>query len=225
MSPRERDSKSSSSYEDFISSEPDLIQIISATQMSLMDEYSSIMRTLVEGPKTVKEIHSLYWDHGEKKHNKTIKTVYRHLDTLEEAGLVKVAGHRKPSDSRMTEKLYSRAAMVFFLEEKDRGPSWWETDSGKEQLERVGNLIFSFFGVSDSNSSEFQELMKQYHDSWDQTVRKLFEETSRNKALADVFGKAEIYNIKSMANMVGMLGAFRDKPGLLDRMMTLLQEE
>ena len=223
MSPR--DSKSSSSYEDFISSEPELIQIISAPQMSLMDEYSSIMRALVEVPKTVKELHSLYWDHREKKHNKTIKTVYRHLDTLEEAGLVKVAGHRKTSDSRMTEKLYGRAAMVFFLEEKDRGPSWWETDSGKEQLERVGNLIFSFFGVSDVNSSEFQELMKQYHDSWDKTVRKLFEETSRSKALADVFGKAEIYNIKSMANMVGMLGAFRDKPGLLDRMMTLLQEE
>ncbi|MHA1902743.1 MAG: hypothetical protein ACW968_04325 [Candidatus Thorarchaeota archaeon] len=225
MSPKEIDSKSSSSHEDFISSAPELVQLISASQMSLMDEYSSIMRALVEGPKTVKEIHSLYWNHREKKHTKTIKTVYRHLDVLEEGGLVKVAGHRKPSDSRMTEKLYSRSAMVFFLEEKDRGSSWWETDSGKEQLERLGNLIFSFFGVSDSKSSEFQELMIQYYGSWDQTVRKLFEETSQNKALANVFGKAEIYNIKSMANMVGMLGAFRDKPGLLDRMMTLLQEK
>ncbi|MHA2424797.1 MAG: hypothetical protein ACXAEF_08420, partial [Candidatus Thorarchaeota archaeon] len=95
-------------FEDFVTVKPELVLILTKDQMDLAMEHIGILKELVTKNLTVKEIHSLYWDSSKKEYSKTIKTIYRYMDSLEEEGLVKVAGHRKPTDSRMTEKLYCR---------------------------------------------------------------------------------------------------------------------
>jgi DNA-binding transcriptional ArsR family regulator len=205
-------------YEDFISSPPDTMKFLSKEQMQLMEEYTEIIRNISGRNKTVKEIHAIFWSPEKKEYSKTIKTVYRHLDALENAGLVKVVGHRKPKDSRLTEKLYSRAAKVFFLEEKDRGPRWWETKEGEEQISEIVRVVLEYFDVGEEKADIFEQLLKQYYDGWDSTVMDVFAKTQENEVISDIFGRADINQIKSIAGFIGTLGAFSKNPSLLESM-------
>jgi len=212
-------SEESPTYEDFISNPIEVMKFLSKKQMKLMDEHTDIIRAVSQKPMTVKEIHELSWNQKEKKHSKTIKTVYRHLDILEEGGLVKVAGHRKPTNSRLTEKLYSRSAKVFFLEEKDRGPKWWETKEGEAELDLITKVVLEYFDVPDGNESEFKGLLKQYQEGWDSAVMDLFNKTQNSEVISNLFGDADINQIKMYAGFVGILGAFSKNPGLLDKLL------
>ena len=217
-------SKESPSYEDFISNPIEVMKFLSKEQMKLMDEYMDIIRAISQKPMTVKEIHSLSWDPKEKKHSKTIKTVYRHLDILEDGGLVKVTGHRKPTDSRLTEKLYSRSAKVFFLEEKDRGPKWWETKEGDAELDAISSIVMEYYDVPEKKQTEFKALLKEYYESWDSTVMDLFNKTQTSETISDLFGDADINQIKTYAGFVGILGAFSKNPDLLDKLLKIVNQ-
>ncbi len=206
-------------HEDFITAPTDTMMFIRKEEMQLMDEYIEIIKALGGNNMTVKEVHSLYWNPERKEYNKTIKTVYRHLDALEKAGLVKVVGHRKPTNSRLTEKLYSRAAKVFFLEEKDRGPKWWETEEGKSQIEELAAVVWEYYDIEDEDTTKFKQLLKQYYDGWDSTVIDLFEKTQNNDVISDIFSKADINQIKSLSSFIGILGAFSKYPQLLESML------
>jgi DNA-binding transcriptional ArsR family regulator len=210
-------------YEDFITAPSETMKFIRKDQMQLMDEYMDIIRALSGTNKTVKELHELYWSPEKKEYSKTIKTVYRHLDTLEKAGLVKVAGHRKPANSRLTEKLYTRAAKVFFLEEKERGPKWWETEDGEEQIKEIVTVVWEYFGI-EKDSSKFTQLLIQYYDGWDSTVMDLFGKTQDNETISDIFGEAGINKIKSLAGFIGILGAFSKHPDLLENMLKEIEK-
>ena len=218
-------SKKSPPYEDFISDPTEVMKFLGKEQMKLMDEYLDIMRMLSESPMTVKEIHAHTWNPKEKKHSKTIKTVYRHLDILEEAGLVKVIGHRKPTNSRLTEKLYARSAKVFFLEEQDREQYWWETEEGDAELDLQTSIVLEYFNVSKKNATKFKALLKQYHEGWNSTVMDLFNKTRSSEIISDIFGKAGINQIKSYAGFVGILGTFSKNPGLLEKLLKAIQSE
>ena len=215
-------SNESPPYEDFISDPTEVMKFLGKDLMKLMEEYLDIMRMLTQKPMTVKEIHSHTWNPKEKKHSKTIKTVYRHLDILEEAGLVKVTGHRKPTNSRLTEKLYARAAKVFFLEEKDRGPSWWETEEGEKELDLQTSVVMEYFDVPEKNAPKFKTLLKRYYKGWDTTVMDLFNRTQSSEVISDIFGKAGITQIKSYAGFVGTLGTFSKDPELLTKLLEVI---
>jgi DNA-binding transcriptional ArsR family regulator len=75
-------------------------------------------------------------------YSKSLKTVYRHLNILEKAGLVKIAGHRKYPGSRQTEKLCCRTATVFF-QEREAEEKWWETEEGKQNVTKIGELALN----------------------------------------------------------------------------------
>ena len=209
-------------HEDFITATSDTVKYIRKEEMQLMDEHIDIIKALSGKNMTVKEIHSLNWNPEKKEYSKTIKTVYRHLDALEIAGLVKVVGHRKPTNSRLTEKLYSRAAKVFFLEEKDRGPKWWETEEGESQIQELVTVIWEYFDLEGDDTTKFQQLLKQYYDGWDSTVMDLFSKTQTNETISDIFGKAGINQIKSLAGFVGILGAFSKYPELLNKLLKVI---
>jgi DNA-binding transcriptional ArsR family regulator len=216
-------SKESPPYEDFISDPTDVMKFLGKDQMRLMEEYMDIMRMVSQKPMTVKEIHAHTWDPKTKKHSKTIKTVYRHLDILEEAGLVKVTGHRKPTNSRLTEKLYARSAKVFFLEEKDREEYWWETKEGEAELDLQTSIVLEYFDVPKQNAPKFKTLLKEYHEGWNAIVMDLFNKTQSSEIISDIFGKAGISQIKSYAGFVGTLGVFSKNPELLDKLLKAIQ--
>jgi flagellar motor component MotA len=197
-------------YEDFVTVKPELVKILTKKQMELVREHIDILGELTKKNLTVKEIHSLFWDSNAKEYTKTIKTIYRYMDGLEKAGLVKVAGHRKPTDSRMTEKLYCRTAMVFTQKEEDRSPRWYETDKGKEDLQDAVQLILRYFSISADRQGEMEKLLLQYYSARDKTVGEFLQKLAKDETLAGMMEKMGIGEFKSIASVLGMLGVLRN---------------
>jgi predicted AlkP superfamily phosphohydrolase/phosphomutase len=199
-------------FEDFVTVKPELVLILTKDQMDLAMEHIGILKELVTKNLTVKEIHSLYWDSSKKEYSKTIKTIYRYMDSLEEVGLVKVAGHRKPTDSRMTEKLYCRTAMVFTQKEEDRGPRWYETKKGKTDLRETSKLILRFFENPEEKVKDLENLLIRYYSTRDKTVGELLQKLATDETLAEMMVKIGMDEFKSMASLLGMLGVLLDLP-------------
>jgi Fe2+ or Zn2+ uptake regulation protein len=126
--------KENGKFKIFIEDKPNLIKDIKVETKQLLRDHKLIFHGLMQNPNlSAKDIHELYWDPAEHKYTKSMKTVYRYLDLLEEAGLVKVSGHRKPVDSHMTEKLYCRTALLYYSKEPVK---WWELPEYKNQFDK-----------------------------------------------------------------------------------------
>ena len=209
-------------YEDFVTVKPELVKILTKDQMELAMEHVDILRELVNNNLTVKEIHALFWDSSKKKYSKTIKTIYRYMDALEDAGLVKIAGHRKPTDSRMTEKLYCRSAMVFTQDEEDKKPRWYQTEAGEEILQDTANLILGFFEVSDSKEKEIEDLLVRYYSSRDKIVGEFIQRLAKDESLAKTMEKIGVGEFKGIASLLGMLGVLLKMPEFQDQVRETL---
>jgi hypothetical protein len=209
-------------YEDFVTVKPELVKILTKEQMDLALEHMDILRDLATKNLTVKEIHSLFWDSSKKEYTKTIKTIYRYMDTLEEKGLVKIAGHRKPADSRMTEKLYCRTAMVFTQEEEERGPSWYETDEGAVMVQDTARLILRFFDLPEDKMKELENLLVRYYSNRDVVVRELLQKLAKDESLTETMVKIGMREFKGIAGILGMLGVLRSLPEFQDEVKKTL---
>ena len=81
-------------------------------------DYELLLRILRTGPKTIKEIEEAYRAEGNEKSDKTL---YRYIRTLEEVGLAVEAGKRIYTDEEHRNKsvsIFMRTAKVFFDESK-----------------------------------------------------------------------------------------------------------
>jgi len=209
-------------YQDFVTVTPELVKLLTQEQMDLAMEHMVILKALTKGNMTVKEIHALFIDSTNQSHTKTIKTIYRYMDTLEKAGLVIIAGHRKPIDSRMTEKLYCRSAVVFTLEEQDRGPKWYETPEGREDVQNTSQFVLQFFGVPREKLSDFESLLTTYYSTRDVTVSELLRKLAKDEELADTMVKIGIDEFKPIASFLGMLGVLLELPDFQAKVRDLL---
>ena len=155
---------------------------------------------------SAKDIRELYWEPVEQKYTKSMKTVYRYIDLLQKEGLIVECGYRKPVDSHMTEKLYCRTAMVFTQKEEDRGPRWYETEKGKEDLRDTSRLILRFFEGSEDKMKDVEELLVKYYSERDTVVRDLLQKLAKDEKMAETMVKIGMNEFKSMASLLGMLG-------------------
>lgn len=221
MSKKSKVSKSMQ-YEDFVSASPDTILLYTPDQKPLLDEHSDIIGALSGANLTVKQIHRLYLeDPDERTYSKTLKTVYRHLDALEEKNLIKVAGYRKYEGSRQTEKLYCRAAEVYYPAEETKS-NWWNTDEGRELFRKTYTVADKFFEMKNSTEKKFIDMLIEYNVTWGGVVRQLFEETSKNESLAELFSNVDLYEIKEIARTIGLLGVISKNPSLVKTIQSWL---
>lgn len=102
--------------------------------------YMPIIKILREGYRTFKEIKEEY-----TKYASTVppdKTLYRHLNSLKEAGLIIEIGKRVYKGKSMTEKLFARTAKFFYTASKAKGKE--HTDRVKKQ----SILLSKFFALT-----------------------------------------------------------------------------
>lgn len=105
------------SYQDVVTVKEDFYKIIKDPKNAqfLYDENLSMMIiALRKGPLTIEEIMEYY---KENENEKALKTIYRYIKQLQEAGLVIEAGKRIYTDEINRNKsatIYSRTAKVFF---------------------------------------------------------------------------------------------------------------
>ncbi len=221
---KEKKSKGLQKYEDFISAGPETIRFYTSDDSDLITEHREILGALISKNLTVKEIHRLFLEDPEGPvYSKTLKTVYRHLDALEKAGFIKVAGYRKYEGSRQTEKLYCRSAKVFFSAETTES-KWWESKEGRELVEKIVKVAIEFYQLPDADSQSMIKMLAEHYDAWGQIVRRLFEETAQNEKLADLFSDVEMHEIKDVARMIGTFGIIANHPDLLERMRDWLSK-
>jgi hypothetical protein len=209
-------------YDDFVTAFPEPVKVLQKQEMELAYEHTSILLALGKQNMTAKGIHSLFWDADKEVHTKTIKTIYRYLETLENAGLVKEAGHRKPKDSRLTEKLYCRTAIVFFARDRDEVPKWWMSGEGKTLFKKLKDVAKEFFAIPDKDVQDFQKLMVEFYRARSEVLESLLLRISENKELTEILSGQGIDEIKFIAGMVGLMGAIVKNPEVIDALKKIL---
>jgi hypothetical protein len=195
-------------YKDFLEKKPQLVMKVSSKQTKLMMEHGLIIKNLGEKEQmTVKEIHELYWDKMKEKHGKTLKTIYRYMDLLEKANIVQVAGHRKPKGSHLTEKLYSRTAIIYF-EEEAQETKWWRDEEGMKQFEMIWKVSKKFFGLEEEKMKDYANVIDDYYQEREENIREILVMIEGNKELAEELQGISIIDFKNIVTTISMLKIF-----------------
>lgn len=218
-----KEKKKPTDSEDFITARPEPILFLSEEQAAAIKDHTDIIRAMVGKNLSVKEIHALYWNPEKEKYDKTIKTVYRYLETLEKAGLVQECGHRKPKDSRLTEKLFCRTANVFLHEDEDGKPKWWTGKKGKRVIEKLTILAQELFDVS-IDTDAFRTLMEQYYEQHEGMLMELYRKTPESEGISEIFSKEDLYGIKYLGDLVATLGVMLRNPELCEQFKKVLSK-
>ncbi|MFV2015972.1 MAG: winged helix-turn-helix domain-containing protein [Candidatus Heimdallarchaeota archaeon] len=131
-----------------------------------------ILKILKQQTMTVKELEDAYEeDTGKKKSNKTI---YRYLKSLENAGLVRPAGHLVTTGKTANETIFSRTAMAFYsIDEHD---DFWSTESARKIAVNVCILLKPLFGNNKCDSDKMLEVLKQHTSSMTEQLQTLVAE-------------------------------------------------
>jgi len=209
-------------YKDFIEKKPQVVMKVNSRQMELLSEHILITQNLGKREQmTVKEIHELYWDEKEKKHGKTLKTIYRYMDLLEEQGIVQVAGHRKPKGSHLTEKLYSRKATVYF-EEEAKPTKWWTEEEGIKQLETIWKVGKKYFGMEEEKMKDFANVIGSYFGEREIIILELLEMIEEDKELAEELKGISIMDFKSIFSMISMIKAYSKEGAVREKLDELI---
>jgi DNA-binding transcriptional ArsR family regulator len=211
-------------YDDFLTVRPEPIIFLTEEQEAIAKEYGEIIKAMVGKNLTAKEVHALYYNPSKEKYDKTIKTVYRHLELLEKAGLIMECGHRKPHDSRMTEKLFCRTANIFILGEDRPKEAWWNKEKGERIIKRLSVLVPELLGVELKDNAEFKKLMQKFFEQLDGVRWELWRKTPDNEALSGIFREADLWEINYLSDMVATIGLLVRNPKLCENFKTLLSK-
>ena len=206
---------------DFIEKELQLILYITPEQMKIVEKYRIIIKALREKYMTVKEIHDLYYDTETKKHRYTIKTIYRHLEILEEQNLVTAIGHRVTEGSRVLEKLYARTGTIFYLEMDEEYQKYKQKYYDK-LLDSLHVVISELYNKPDLDLQKFKEIFLPYFSSIHAEVEKLMKQIPGNPRLTDLYSKIDINSVNALNQNAVMIKVLLSKPEILEKLRKVL---
>ncbi len=203
-------------YEDFITARPAPILFLTEEQEAVAKEHGEIIKAMIGKNLTVKEVHALYFNPSKEAYDKTIKTVYRHLEVLDKAGLVIECGHRKPHDSRLTEKLFCRSANIFVLGEETSKKKWWKQEKGQKIIQRLSILVPELFETELKDPDTFSKLMEKYLEQHDGIMMELWRKAPDNEAISKIFHEENLWEIKYLSDLVSTIGVMLRNPEMCD---------
>lgn len=206
---------------DFIEKEPELIVSLNPKQMQIVNKYGVITAALRNKVMTVREIHDLYLDEETKKHRYSLKTIYRHLEILEEEKLVIVAGHRVTEGSRVLEKIYARAGNIFFLEMDEEYRKYKQKyyDNMVTNLHIVAKEIFN---KPDLDLEKFKETLMPFFKKAHSEADELMQSIPKNANLRELYSRIDIDSVNSLNANISMFKTFLENPEILEKLGKLL---
>ncbi len=207
-------------YEDYIIDKPDRFKLMPESVFSRAKEYGIIMEALARVNMTVKEIHNLY-SLPDGKYSKTLKTIYRYLDTLEQVGLVKLAGHRKTKGKRTLQKLYCRTAKVFFNDDAAHKEEWLNTEKGHRFIDMLTALIWQLHG-KEGDSEAIRESVLAYFRASQVHINEIIDKTMTDDRFSDTMDKYTLSEIKGALTFVSHIQAMLDSEETIEEMKKLL---
>lgn len=192
-------------YQDYIANKPQRFLLLNTEQHQIVLEHATIIKALSQGNMSVKEIHNQYLIPGTKKHSKTLKTIYRYMDTLENAGLVMIAGYRKGTDSRGTEKLYCRTARVFFNKDNQHKEQWLTTQEGQEYLESLTQIMWNINKKENPPPPELKTHITDYIKGTRKEVNKVIDKITTDEKLANILDKHSVSEMQKILEITSQI--------------------
>lgn len=217
-------SNTTKKHKDFIEFEPEMVKFLNAEQTKVATKFGPIIAALRENKyMTTKEIHDLYIDEETKKHTYTIKTIYRYLEILEEKNLVKIGGHRITEGMRLTEKLYTRTANIFFKARKEEiHPDILE--KRKEDLEKVFKVLEQVEGKPTIDFNLFEELLLRKMDLELEYNRKITEKIPEDKILTKLYSELHIDSVNYISELAATILVISKHPGIFEKLSKMYEK-
>ena len=216
--------KEDNKFKDYIDNESPIIKFLDGEQTKLAEEHLIIIKALrINKNMTAKEIHDLYIDEETKKHRYTIKTIYRYLEKLEEADLVKISGHRMTEGKRLSEQLYTRTGNIFFKAKKEE--VYPDVKEKKKIFHKKLHIVLQ--EISDSpviDLDDFESLLSQKADLEQEFNKSVVEKISKNKVLTDLYGEMDIDEVNYINDLISTLLVIIKKPELIKKIQKIYKE-
>ncbi len=165
------------SYRDITDFEPETVKFLS--DPSILETtrnplYIPIMSILRGGIKTLKEIKEEYMDHSFKKEIPADKSLYRHLKHLKDVGLIAEVGKRVYTNQAMTEKLFGRTAIFFYLKEDEEFDM--QSEKNKKQADLLSKIFEHTWKIPKPSVDCILQIMKKIREISRDSHTFLFEE-------------------------------------------------
>ena len=195
-----------------------IIKDISLEKRQLLRDHSTIFHTLAEKKYlSAKDIHELYREDS-MTYSKSMKTIYRYIDILEKAGLIEYVGFRRLPNSRITENLYRRTALLYFSKEPVK---WWELPEYKKYFEKKTEFLAQVKGTSTKDKKELRELIISYTEARDKYMNIQLKHIENNPELVKVLSELSIMEIKGIIGDIAVFEIFIKEPELIERIKKL----
>jgi hypothetical protein len=133
-------------------------------------------------------------------------------------------GHRKPHESRLTEKLFCRTANIFVLGEDRPKEEWWKKEKGERIIKRLSVLIPELMEVELKDNIEFKKLMGQFFEQHDGIRMELWRKAPENEGISGIFREADLWEINYLSDLVATLGLMLRNPKLCDQFKAILSK-
>lgn len=217
-----KSSKESSEYCFYITFKPQNVKFVSKEELDLIKEHYLIISALRNTVMSVKDIHNLFVDQKTGDYTYTLKTIYRHLEKLEGAGIVTAAGYREKKGTRSCEKVYCRTAKIFYPEIEEEDLEWWELENGEQYAQIFRVTLAELLQTSEPDKQSFNRLFKQLSMLQTKTKKDLFEKAGNNADLADSLSQIDINKLNSIADLASILKVLLQDPDMLNQIQSLL---
>ncbi|UCG89586.1 MAG: hypothetical protein JSU57_03685 [Candidatus Heimdallarchaeota archaeon] len=212
----------SSDYRFYITHKPKNVKLVSKEELDLIKEHYLIITALRNKAMSVKDIHNLYQDQKTGNYTYTLKTIYRHLEKLEDAGIVIAAGYREKIGSRSCEKVYCRTAKIFYPKFEEEDLEWWELEDGEKYAQIFRVTLAELLQTSEPDKESFDKLFKRLNILQNKTKKDLVEKAGSNSDFADFLGQIDVNKLNYIADLASILKVLLQEPDLLNQMQNLL---
>lgn len=208
-----------SEYEDYIIDKPERFARKPPDIFEHAKEQQIILTALNKGNMTVKEIHDLYrLPNG--KHSKTLKTIYRYLEALEEYGLVKLAGHRKTKGKRTLEKLYCRTAKVFFIDDEASKEQWLTSEKGDRFVTILTDLAWMLHDKK-GDKEQIKKGIAEFYRSGQTVIEKIIDKVMTDEEFAETMDKYSLGEAQKALDILGHIGLAVNDHEAIDKLKKL----
>ncbi|MFX0014736.1 MAG: hypothetical protein ACFFB2_00950 [Promethearchaeota archaeon] len=217
-----KSNKKASEYCFYITYKPQNVKSVSREELDLIKEHYLIISALRNKVMSAKDIYNLFRNQETGDYTYTLKTIYRHLEKLETAGIVTAAGYREKKGTRSCEKVYCRTAKIFFPEIEEEDIKWWELENGKQYAQIFKITLSELLQKSEPDKESFNKLFKQLNRLQIKTRKELFEKARNNDELADSLSQIDINKLNSIVDLASILKVLLQDPYLLNQLQKLL---
>jgi hypothetical protein len=212
-------------YQDMITYETPPVKIIrdqDVITLFYIPNYYVIIIALRQRPMTVRDIKQAFRDYAKKYGGVKpigIKSIYRYLKVLEQAGLVVPAGQRVVAGKMVNETLFARTGQIFLLFRLT--PDWWLTQEGKKIARKIGKLIAFSFNAKQPPVKALQKLFMEYETKRQRVLEELA--TKGDKEILETLASSTLEEHFRIEAYVGSFVSFITQPALLDELKQLMK--